>query len=70
MTAGRLATTLTLLIALAALSACGRKAPLDTPYEDAVQARTDAIKAKEPNPPPEPQKPQTDKPFFLDRLIQ
>jgi hypothetical protein len=52
------------------VSACGRKSQLDTPYQAAVQARKDAVKAKDPNPPPEPAKPVTDKPFILDRLIQ
>ena len=46
----------------------GRKAPLDTPYQAAVQARKDAEKAKEPLP-PEPEKPVEDKPFVLDPLI-
>ena len=69
MTAGRIFVTLVLLAAAASLSACGRKAGLDTPYEAAVQARKEAIKAKDPNPPPEPVKPVKDKPFILDPLI-
>jgi predicted small lipoprotein YifL len=70
MTAGRIFTALALVATMALVSACGRKAGLDTPYEAAVQARKDALKAKDPNPPPEPAKPDTDKPFILDRLIQ
>jgi hypothetical protein len=70
MTAGRILTALALMATMALVSACGRRAGLDTPYEAAVQARKDAIKAKDPNPPPEPEKPQTDKPFVLDKLIQ
>ncbi len=70
MTAGRMLVTLMLVALLGAVSACGRKAGLDTPYEAAVQARKDALKANDPNPPPEPAKPDTDKPFILDRLIQ
>jgi predicted small lipoprotein YifL len=54
---------------LAALSGCGRKAGLDTPYDAAVQARKDAAKAKEPLP-PEPTPPNPDKPFILDGLIK
>lgn len=69
MTAGRMLVTLTLLAAMATIVACGRRAGLDTPYEAAVQARKDAEKAKKPLP-PEPTKPETDKPFFLDKLIQ
>ncbi len=69
MTAARLMTTIALLAALGVTAACGRKAPLDTPYEAAVQARKDAQKAGEPVP-PEPRKPVEDKPFFLDKLIQ
>ena len=69
MTAGKSVVTLALLAAMATVSACGRKAPLDTPYEAAVQARKDAEKAKEPLP-PVPEKPLADKPFILDKLIQ
>ncbi len=69
MTAGRIFTALALVATMALVSACGRKAPLDTPYEAAVQARKDAEKAKKPLP-PEPAQPETDKPFILDRLIQ
>jgi len=68
MTGSRILVALTLLAALAAVSACGRKAGLDTPYEAAVQARKDAEKAKEPVP-PEPEKPVVDKKFVLDPLI-
>ncbi|OQM76291.1 LPS translocon maturation chaperone LptM [Manganibacter manganicus] len=68
MTASRILMTLTLLAAMAAVTACGRKGDLDTPYDAAVQARKDAQKAKEPLP-PEPQKPETNKPFILDPLI-
>lgn len=68
MTGNRLLTTLVLLAAIGAVSACGRKAPLDLPYDAAVQARKDAQKANEPLP-PEPVKPVVDKPFILDGLI-
>ena len=54
---------------LAAASGCGRKAPLDTPYKAAVDARKEAEKNKEPLP-PEPTPPVEDSPFFLDSLIQ
>lgn len=62
--------TLTLLLLATALglAACGRKAPLDTPYEAAVEARRQA--EREDNPlPPEPEKPVEDRPFILDGLI-
>ena len=68
MTANRIFTTLVLLTAVAMVSACGRKAGLDTPYEAQVQARKDAQKAGEPLP-PEPEKPNKDKPFLLDPLL-
>lgn len=68
MTAGRLVTMLALVAAMATVSACGRKAGLDTPYEAAVEARKEAQRNKEPLP-PEPQKPDNDKPFILDKLI-
>ena len=60
--------TLTLLAAMAAVTACGRKGGLDTPYEAAVQARKDAERAKQAVP-PEPTKPVEDKKFILDPLI-
>jgi predicted small lipoprotein YifL len=68
MTGSRILVTLTLLAAMAAVAACGRRAPLDTPYEAAVQARKDAAKAKQPLP-PEPEKPVEDKKFILDPLL-
>ncbi|MFC5385671.1 lipoprotein [Aquamicrobium segne] len=68
MTASRMFVTLTLIAATLAVSACGRKSALDTPYEAAVEARKEAERNKEPLP-PEPEKPDTDKPFILDRLI-
>ena len=60
-----------LLLALAgtlALSACGRKAPLDTPYQAAVDARREAEQNREPLP-PEPAPPVKDRRFILDGLI-
>ncbi|TGQ67357.1 hypothetical protein EN829_023585 [Mesorhizobium sp. M00.F.Ca.ET.186.01.1.1] len=68
MTGSRILVTLTLLAALGAVTACGRKAGLDTPYAAAVQARKDAEKAKQPLP-PEPEKPVEDKKFILDPLL-
>jgi predicted small lipoprotein YifL len=68
MTGSRILVTLTLLAAMATVAACGRRAPLDTPYEAAVQARKDAAKAKQPLP-PEPEKPVEDKKFILDPLL-
>jgi len=68
MTGSRILVTLTLLAALVAVTACGRKAALDSPYEAAVQARKDAEKAKQPVP-PEPEKPVEDKKFILDPLL-
>lgn len=56
---------LILLAALAAtlgLTACGRKAPLDSPYE----AQSQAAKENKTTP-PEP--PVEDKPFVLDPLL-
>ncbi len=68
MTGSRMLVTLALLAAVATVSACGRRAGLDTPYEAAMQARKDAEKAKQPVP-PEPEKPVEDKPFILDPLL-
>jgi predicted small lipoprotein YifL len=69
MTAARLMMMLALIGAVGMTAACGRKADLDTPYEAAVQARKDAKRAGEPVP-PEPAKPDEDKPFVLDKLIE
>ena len=68
MTGSRIFAALVLLAAVAAVSACGRKTGLDTPYEAQMQARKDAEKAGEPLP-PEPAKPDLDKPFLLDPLL-
>lgn len=54
---------------VAALAGCGRKAPLDTPYDAAVDARKQAQKNNEPLP-PEPTPPVKDRKFILDGLIQ
>jgi hypothetical protein len=51
-------------------TACGRRpSDLDTPYEAAVEARKEAQDQKKTPLPPEPQKPEKDKRFFLDGLI-
>jgi predicted small lipoprotein YifL len=69
MTADRLIITIAALALLAATaSGCGRRGDLDTPYDAAVQAREDAKDAGQPVP-PEPEKPETNKPFILDPLI-
>ncbi len=68
MTGSRILVTLALLAAVVTVTACGRKAGLDTPYEAAEQARKDAEKAKQPLP-PEPEKPVKDKKFILDPLL-
>ena len=54
---------------LAAVSGCGRKSGLDTPYEAALEARKEAERNKEPLP-PVPTPPVANKPFILDGLIQ
>jgi predicted small lipoprotein YifL len=61
--------TLGMLAALALTAACGRKAPLDTPYDAAIEARKQAEEDGKPLP-PEPAPLQTDRPFVLDRLIK
>ena len=66
------ATRSLILIALAAmlaLSACGRKAPLDTPYQGALDARQEAEEAGEEPLPPVPAPPVEDRRFILDGLI-
>ena len=67
MTGSRIFVGLVLIAALG-VTACGRKTGLDTPYEAGMQARKDAQKAGEPLP-PEPEKPNLNKPFVLDPLL-
>ncbi|MCB1452586.1 MAG: lipoprotein [Rhizobiaceae bacterium] len=52
-----------------AVAGCGRKAPLDTPFQAATEARKQAIENDDENVPPEPKPPVADKPFILDPLI-
>lgn len=58
-----------LALAGLALAGCGRKAPLDTPFQAATEARKQAIENNDETVPPEPKPPVADKPFFLDPLI-
>jgi predicted small lipoprotein YifL len=68
MNGGRIFAAIALLLAAAAVTGCGRKGSLDTPYQAQVDARKEAEKAGEPLP-PEPTKPEKDKPFLLDPLL-
>lgn len=68
MTARTAALAIAMAATLATVAGCGRKAPLDTPYQAAVDARKEAERNKEPLP-PEPEKPVADKRFILDGLI-
>jgi len=67
MRTGRIFVTMAVLAALG-LSACGRKAPLDSPYEAAIEARREAEEKGRPLP-PEPTPPVADRRFILDGLI-
>jgi predicted small lipoprotein YifL len=70
MRAGPIAKSLLLVAALGVvLSACGRRAPLDTPYQAAVEAREQAERDDERPLPPRPERPAEDRPFILDGLI-
>lgn len=64
----RLSMTIVLLSATLALTACGRKGDLDTPYQAAIDAREEAERNNEPLP-PAPKEPVKDRKFFLDPLI-
>lgn len=70
MRAGHLIRTTLVLVAVAtAITACGRRpSQLETPYEASERLRKEAEQNKEPVPPARP-RPETDKPFILDRLI-
>jgi len=70
MTLGRQLTGLAALLVLGlAVAGCGRKAPLDTPYEAAVEQRRQAIEEDADYVPPEPEPPVRDRPFILDPLL-
>jgi len=64
----RISMTIVLLGATLALTACGRKGDLDTPYQAAVDAREEAERNNE-HLPPAPKEPVKDRKFFLDPLI-
>lgn len=68
MRAGRFLLSMTVLAALAATAGCGRRAPLDSPYDAALEARRVAEEEGKPLP-PEPAPPVRDRPFILDGLI-
>jgi predicted small lipoprotein YifL len=57
-----------LIVAAATVAGCGRRGNLETPYEAQINARKEAEKTGGPMP-PEPQKPDRDKPFILDPLL-
>jgi predicted small lipoprotein YifL len=68
MNGSRLFAAVALVVAASVLAGCGRKAGLDTPYEAQVEARKEADRTGAPMP-PEPEKPNKDKPFILDPLL-
>ena len=68
MNGSRIFAAIALILATAVVASCGRKSALDTPYQAQVDARKEAEKAGAPMP-PEPQKPDNDKPFLLDPLL-
>lgn len=68
MSGGRLFASLVLIGLVMAVSGCGRKAALDTPYQASIDARKDAERNKQPLPPEQP-KPVEDRPFILDKLL-
>ncbi|PHP65548.1 hypothetical protein CSC94_18310 [Zhengella mangrovi] len=63
-----LSTGLCLLMIAAVAAGCGRRSSLETPYQASVREARDARKTGEKV--PEPQKPEKNKPFILDPLIE
>jgi predicted small lipoprotein YifL len=68
MNGSRIFAAIALILAAAVVTGCGRKSSLDTPYDAQVNARKEAEKTGGPMP-PEPTKPDNDKPFLLDPLL-
>lgn len=68
MNGSRIFAAITLIVVAAAVAGCGRKSSLDTPYDAQINARKEAEKTGAPMP-PEPAKPDRDKPFLLDPLL-
>jgi predicted small lipoprotein YifL len=68
MNGSRIFAAIALVVIAAAVAGCGRKSSLDTPYDAQVNARKEAEKTGGPMP-PEPAKPEEDKPFLLDPLL-
>jgi len=68
MNGGRVFAAIALVLATALVAGCGRKSGLETPYEAQVNARKEAEKTGGPMP-PEPQRPDNNKPFILDPLL-
>jgi predicted small lipoprotein YifL len=68
MNGSRIFAAIALVVVAAALVGCGRKSSLDTPYDAQVNARKEAEKTGGATP-PEPTKPEEDKPFILDPLL-
>ncbi len=68
MNGSRIFAAIVLLVAAAAIAGCGRRSGLDTPYQAQMDARKEAEKTGGPMP-PEPEKPEEDKPFLLDPLL-
>ena len=68
MNGSRIFAAIALVVIAAAMAGCGRKSDLDTPYQAQMDARKEAEKTGAPMP-PEPEKPNKDKPFILDPLL-
>lgn len=68
MNGSRFFATVALIVTASVVAGCGRKADLDTPYAAQVQARKEAQRTGAVVP-PEPEKPNKDKPFILDPLL-
>jgi len=68
MNGSRLFAAVALIVVASVVAGCGRKSALDTPYQAQVEARKEAQRTGAVVP-PEPEKPNKDKPFILDPLL-
>lgn len=69
MTASRLLISITMIVALGAVSACGRRADNERPIDAQWEADREAARKAGQPAPPKPSRETPERPFILDSLI-